>query len=399
MARQIPPQGLEEQLALLDQVLALEPRHSDAHDLRATLLAEAGRYPEALAACAPSAFAGSPPCELLGRRAWVLACSGRRTEAVAAMKAVLELHPDYEWGTRMLADWTAEHGTAAEAVDAAERLVRVAPDSAFSYTARGAARLRASDPEGGAADLEHALALDPTHAEAGARLFDSLLARTRLDEADRLLARLQPHLTEEQRACRAVRVLAARGDRKGAVAGLAGARRGRPRGSARPGTPRRPPGVRRVGAARGRLGFARALHPDAAGVLVDVLLQRGGPRTRRDCSSRGVAPRGRGSHLPLLAGRVERAAGGSGRRGAAAPAGAFRPQALALAARAHACDPPAERLRFYEEILRHDSDPRRGTRPAALLLTQLQRHAEARAACRKTGAETEAPSALRARAA
>ena len=90
-------------------------------------------------------------------------------EAVAAMKAVLEQDPDYEWGTRMLSDWTAEYGSAAEAVDAAERLVRVAPGNPASYTARGAARLRASDPDAGCADLEQALALDPAHAESGSR--------------------------------------------------------------------------------------------------------------------------------------------------------------------------------------------------------------------------------------
>ena len=297
LARQLPPQALEEQLTLIDQALALEPRHSDTHDLRATLLAEAGRFPEALAACVPAVFGGAPPCELRGRRAWVLACSGRRTEAVAAMKAVLEQDPDYEWGTRMLSDWTAEYGSAAEAVDAAERLVRVAPGNPASYTARGAARLRASDPDGGSADLEHALSLDPAHAESGARLFDALLARSRFDDAGALLARLQPHMTEEQRACRSLRLLAKRGERKAAVerltAELAAGRA--------PGAP-----------------LAPALHAIHEAFGVSALLEAAGA-SARDTASRGGRPAGRRA---APAGRIRPTPRGCSRRSRLAPSSA-----------------------------------------------------------------------------
>ena len=383
-------------------MLALEPRHSDAHDLRATLLAEASRFPEALAACTPSAFAGSPPCELVGRRAWVLACSGRRTEAVAAMKAALEKHPDYEWGTRMLADWTAEHGTLAEAVDAAERLVRVAPDSAAAYAARGAARLRASDLDGGSADLEHALALDPAHAEAGARLFDALVGRSRLDEAEGLLARQKPHLTEEQRACRSIRLLAARGDRKGAVLGLtAELAAGR-----LPGPPLAPAlhAVHEAFGASAVLesasGSVERLHPEAAGLLVDVLLQRGGPEDATRLLE-VFAPRPEAAESSCRA-WLSASSEQPGDRVAAVRLRQLAPSdadALALAARAHAADPPAERLHFYDEILRLDPAQLEARDLRALLLAQMGRSAEARAACQKTGAETQVPAPLRARAA
>ena len=110
----------------------------------------------------------------LGRHAWVLDRSGRRREAMAEMKAVVERHPDYRWGIRILAEWTAEHGSPAEAVAAAERFMRIAPESAGGVRgARGGAaagqgrgrrhrgpraraRARPGPRRGGGAPLRHA---------------------------------------------------------------------------------------------------------------------------------------------------------------------------------------------------------------------------------------------------
>ena len=402
LVRQIAPTGLEEQLALLDQVLALEPRHTDAHDLRAVLLADAERFPEALAACAPSAYKGSPPCELAGRRAWVLDRSGRRSEAVAAMKAVLDRHPDYLWGIRILAEWTAEHGSPAEAVAAAERFVRVAPESAGAYAARGAARLRAKDDAGGCADLEHALALDPTHTEAGARLFDTLVARSRHDEAQDLLVRQQPHLTPEQIACRSVRLLAARGDRAGGLAQLtAELAAGRP-----PGPPLAPAlhamhqAFGPSGLVEAASGSASGLHVEAAALLVEVLIERSGAEdARRLVEALGPRPEAAASACRAW---LSASSNQPGDRFAAGRLRELEPKdadALTLAARAHAEGPPAERLRLYDDVLRLDPTQLEARDLRALLLAQLGRTAEARAACQKLAGEKEVPPALRARAA
>jgi len=402
LVRQIAPTGLDEQLALLDQVLALEPRHGDAHDLRAVLLADAERYPEALAACSPAAYKGAPPCELLGRRAWVLDRSGRRSEAVAAMTALLDRHPDYLWGIRILAEWTADHGSPAEALAAAERFVRVAPESAVALAARGAARLRARDEAGGCADLEHALALDPTHTEAGARLFDTLVARSRHDEAQALLGRQEPHLTPEQIGCRSVRLLAGRGDRAGALARLtAELAAGRT-----PGPPLAPalhamhhafgPG----GLVEAAAGSASGLHVEAAALLVEVLIERSGAEEARRLVE-ALGTRGDAAASACRA-WLNASSGEPGDRFAAERLRELEPksaEALTLAARANAADPPAERLRLYDAVLLLDPTLLEARDLRALLLSQLGRTAEARAACRKLDGETQAPPALLARAA
>lgn len=402
LVRQLPPSSLDEQLRLLDRVLGLEPRHTDAHDLRAVLLAEAERYPEALAACSPSAYAGAVPHELAGRHAWVLDRSGRRREAMAEMKAVVEQHPDYGWGIRILSEWAAEHGSPAEAKDAAERFIRVAPESPAAYTARGAARLRSGDEAGGTADLEHALALDPAHAEAGARLFDTLLARTRLDEAESLLARLTPHLTPQQRAGRSVRLLAARGNRWGALEQLtAELASGRP-----PGPPLAPalhaihdafgPG----GLVEAATGSRQGLHPDAAAVLVEVLIEKSGSAEAGKLVE-ALAPRPELAEVACRA-WLEASSSQAGDKVAAErlrQLAARDADALALAARAYANDPPAERLRLYDEILGLDPSHLEARDLRSLMLHQLGRDDEARAACRKLPDEPETPAALRARAA
>ena len=100
--------ALDERLGALDRTLALNPRCDEAYDLRAVLLAFAGRFDDALAACEPPGAAfpgGTRPFTLEGRAAWVLARRGDLPGARERMRALLADQPGYEWGWRLLADW------------------------------------------------------------------------------------------------------------------------------------------------------------------------------------------------------------------------------------------------------------------------------------------------------
>jgi tetratricopeptide (TPR) repeat protein len=400
LARALPPDALEEQLALLDRVLGLDPRNVDAHDLRAALLSDAGHIPDALEACSPPAFGALPPLELRGRRAWILDAAGRRREAIEAMTAVLADHPDYRWGAACLAEWAAEHGSVAEAEAAASAWVRIAPDDANAWTARGAARQRAGDLEGCLSDLRTALAIDPAHREAGARHFEILLTSGRLDEAQAAVDLRQSHLTAEQRACRAVRVLAARGLRDEAVEHLAlHLREGQAPGSALPSAVAAL--VEAFGADAPVAALAAAsesVHPEAAGRAAGTLVGLAGPvagerllhavDTRADVAKH------------VFCSWLEESSDAPEDRGAArrlrelAPAAAA---ALALAARAHVSDPPEIRLASYDEILALDPTHLEARDLRAVVLSRLGRFSDARLACRKVAGEAEAPAALRAR--
>src|SRR5262249_17912509 len=61
------PEHLEERLAALDRALALDPRDVSSYDLKVQLLAEAGRWDDAEAACGPSGWGDRPPPPLRGR--------------------------------------------------------------------------------------------------------------------------------------------------------------------------------------------------------------------------------------------------------------------------------------------------------------------------------------------
>ena len=55
------PDVLEERLAAAARAVELDPRLTEAHDLRAELFASAGRWDEALSACQPAAWGDAPP--------------------------------------------------------------------------------------------------------------------------------------------------------------------------------------------------------------------------------------------------------------------------------------------------------------------------------------------------
>src|SRR5439155_13352808 len=75
-------EDLPEQLAALDRAIELNPRGPEAHDLRATLLAQARRFDEALVACRPAGWEGEPPTELQIGRAHVEGQRGNTSQAV-----------------------------------------------------------------------------------------------------------------------------------------------------------------------------------------------------------------------------------------------------------------------------------------------------------------------------
>src|SRR5262249_23669269 len=66
LAKVLAGAPINERLAALDRALVLDQRLVDAHDLRATLLAEARRYDEATVACSPPIYGDAIPTYLRG---------------------------------------------------------------------------------------------------------------------------------------------------------------------------------------------------------------------------------------------------------------------------------------------------------------------------------------------
>ncbi len=204
--------ALTERLEALDRVLALNPRCDDAYDLRAVLLASAGRFDEALAACEPSEEAfpgGTRPFTLEGRAAWVLARRGDLSGARDRMRALLADQPGYEWGWRLLADWAEAAGDQTEALAAAERLAFLAPHAAGPLGYLAAARLQMGQRAEAKRDLLEAMRRDPSYLYAPTTLLQAQMDDKEFDDAEQTLVFLEKHHPGPLTLSRAV-LLAAR---------------------------------------------------------------------------------------------------------------------------------------------------------------------------------------------
>jgi tetratricopeptide (TPR) repeat protein len=204
------PEALEERLAALRRAVELDPRGVDARDLRAALLADAGRFEEALEACGGLDPA---PLELRGRAAWVEARRGRRELAVERMKAIVAEDPSYFWGWNQLADWYREGGAAAEYLEAAQWLVRLAPQSEAALGTLADARLRSGDRAAAKSLFRRSLEISPAYAYGGLSLFDLAFEDGDLDEAERVLEGLGKQVGGEYVGAREVQLACRRGDR------------------------------------------------------------------------------------------------------------------------------------------------------------------------------------------
>jgi tetratricopeptide (TPR) repeat protein len=221
------PEELPERLAALDQAIALNPRCFEAYDLRGELLAEAGRFDEALAGCRPGTR-GHPPCgstgggenvptELKGRAAWIEAQRGNMPEAISQMRMAVAEDPSYYWGWLQLARWYDAAGADADYVEASRMLTRLAPQEAYGFGLLGEAKLRAGDRSGAKAAFQRAIELAPEYAFAGMSLFDEQIEDNELDEAARTLEVLLQHANGEWVLARAVRLAVCQKDLEGAA--------------------------------------------------------------------------------------------------------------------------------------------------------------------------------------
>ncbi|MBS1808981.1 MAG: tetratricopeptide repeat protein [Acidobacteria bacterium] len=195
---------VSEQLTALDQALNLNPRFVEAYVLRASLLAAAGRYDEALRACRPSALAPDYPAELLSTEAFLAAQCGDLQLALKKMRTVLKDAPDYAPGWDHIARWYRTLEREKEYLEAARNLTRLQPQSAVAHGGLGEALLRNGDRDGAKAAFQQALALSAEYAFAGLTLFDLHVEDNNLRAAAEVLSRLEPVIDKESLALRAL---------------------------------------------------------------------------------------------------------------------------------------------------------------------------------------------------
>jgi cellulose synthase operon protein C len=197
---------VERKLELIDRTIEAHPRHVQTYDIKAELLSRGSRFEEAINACQPAAFGPDPPLILRGRSAWVTAMRGDRETAIAQMREILHVDPDYYWGWQQIANWYDAAEAHSDYLDAAENLVRLAPSDPAAFGYRGEAKLFGGDRRGAKADFQKAYELDPNYLFAGLHLMDELLADEEVEWASKTLARLQEHIGGPYVRLRAIRL-------------------------------------------------------------------------------------------------------------------------------------------------------------------------------------------------
>jgi tetratricopeptide (TPR) repeat protein len=214
------PEVLEERLAALDRGVTLDPEETEFYDLKAAILARAGRYDEAIAACRPPAL-NPPPCNLRGRAAWIEAQRPNMERAIESMRDIVAENPDYTWGWRQLIGWHRSRDEHGSRLEAAEALARIDPDDPGAVLERARALVAAGRRADAKAAYRRFQDLDSEFVAAVMERFDLHLEDGELDSAAEALAWIEVRDSGEFYTARAVQYAARRGDHASALSGLA----------------------------------------------------------------------------------------------------------------------------------------------------------------------------------
>lgn len=194
--------------------VALEPRHHEMVARRLHLLMQAQRDEEVLSYLKDTPWGNETPSSILVFKARVEYKRGQTDEALGSLRAVLARDPDNAGLWRELAEWLSQLGRTAGYVDAAQQLVRIAPQSAQARGYLGHA-LKIQGQKG-LAELEftQALALDPSYRFAALELVDIAMDQQLWHQAEERLQALERQEKTPLVALRLAQCAAATGQRQ-----------------------------------------------------------------------------------------------------------------------------------------------------------------------------------------
>jgi len=181
----------EDRLAAARRVIELDPHWLESHVLYSRLLAEAGRFDEALAACHGAGEAGRAPRELRAQEADVLRRQGKNEAAFDLLSTLLAENRDFVAGWHQLATWGAqEPKLQAARLEAARELVRLQPTEPEAWRQLGEAT-STTDVEASKAAWTRVLQLAPTYRYAAVWLFDLQFEDMQYEQAAQTLQAIE----------------------------------------------------------------------------------------------------------------------------------------------------------------------------------------------------------------
>ncbi|WP_309387132.1 C39 family peptidase [Cerasicoccus frondis] len=179
----------------LQQALELEPWNMNIVDDLAMHFAEVGDYERAMAVATPETHRDAMPYNMIGRQAWVLWESGKRTEAIAKMREVVTQNPSYWWGTSRLAEWLSTDKRGEEALEVAQAMTARWPNNYVSWGYLGKVRGELDQTEEAVAALKQALTMEPNYSWG----WDTLESYAKAEETEALALEMAERCPGESR--------------------------------------------------------------------------------------------------------------------------------------------------------------------------------------------------------
>lgn len=176
---------VDEQVAVLNSALEIDPQAMDIRDFLAQVLVSAGRFDEALHACASPSTA--VPIPLRGRSAWVTHQSGDKAAGAQRMREVVNDDPQYFWGWHKLANWASDEGRVTEYHRAAKMMTEIRPQDPVAIATLADAERASGNIPAARAAFARALELRPRYQFALKRLFEICMSAGDLDVAEALV--------------------------------------------------------------------------------------------------------------------------------------------------------------------------------------------------------------------
>jgi tetratricopeptide (TPR) repeat protein len=174
----------------LNHACRCDPWRWEVYDNAAAILSDRGFYVEALARCTPAVFT-TTPIFLRGRAASIIYLQGKRSEAIAAMKSIIEEDPTYHWATMELIEWLHDTADYAGALVYAERASARWPRSRLAWGWLASIAIANKQNDRAIAALKQALRVDPTYTWGWEKL-QSLVPRSELETQAREMIHLCP---------------------------------------------------------------------------------------------------------------------------------------------------------------------------------------------------------------
>jgi len=208
------PHQVEEAIGALDKALALNPLDSETYEQKSALLCQLGMFDEAIQVVQPEVFRNDMPLDLSARAAWIEGERGNFDVAIAKMRQITQVDPDYFWAWQQLGQWYRFQENATDYVEAAREMVRIQPQNALSWGYLGDGTLAENKLDEAAEHFKQAVHLAPTYEYASGRLLDILAHQKRWDDAKEMLEFVTPHLAPEWVVSEQGRIAALSGDRE-----------------------------------------------------------------------------------------------------------------------------------------------------------------------------------------